>query len=74
MKKNKKPLPSLEKGQLWKTDSGYIQIWDIGKRLIDYKMMKEPGKRAVRTQATTIDTLKEYLKTRKAVLSNASPA
>ena len=46
MKKSKKPLPPLEKGQLWKTDSGYIQIWHIGQRLIDYKMMEEPGKRA----------------------------
>jgi hypothetical protein len=74
MKNNKKPLAPLEKGQLWKTDGGYIQIWDIGKRLIDYKMMKEPGKRGVRTQATSIDTLKEYLKTQKAVLTSASPA
>ena len=51
-----------------------IQIWHIGKRLIDYKMMKEPGKKAVRTQATGIDTLREYLQTHKAVLANASPA
>ena len=64
----------MEKGQLWKTECGYIQIRDIGKRLIDYRMMKEPGRRAVRTQATTIDTLKEYLKTQKAVLFNASLA
>lgn len=74
MKKNKKPLPPLEKGQLWKTATGYIQIWDIGKTLVDYKMMKQPGNKAVRTQATTIDTLKEYLKTQKAVLTKASPA
>ena len=74
MKTSKKPLVPLEKGQLWKTDSGYIQIWDIGKRLIDCKRMKEPGKRGVKTQATSIDTLTEYLKTQKAVLFNASPA
>jgi len=60
--------PSLAKGQHWKTDSGYIQIWHIGKQLIDYKMMKEPGRRAVRTQATGIDTLKTYLKDNAAVL------
>jgi hypothetical protein len=36
-------------------------------------MMKEPGKRAVRTQATRINTLKEYLKTLKAVLSKSLP-
>ena len=57
MKKSKKSLPPLETGQLWKTDAGYIQICDIGKRLIDYKMMKQPGIKAVRTQATRIDTL-----------------
>ena len=74
MTNRKKPLPPLEKGQLWKTDTGYIQIWDIGKRLIDYKMMKEPGKRGVRTQATSIHTLEEYLKTQMAVLAVASPA
>ena len=74
MKKSRRPLPALAEGQLWKTDGGYIQIWHIGKRLIDYKMMKEPGKRVVRTQTTTIDTLEKYLKTQKAVLVSESPA
>jgi hypothetical protein len=77
MNKSKKPsplLPPLEKGQLWKTDTGYIQIWHIGKRLIDYKVMKQPGRRAVRTQSTGIGTLEEYLKTQKAVLAIVSPA
>ena len=74
MKKSKKPSPALAKGQLWKTDKGYIHIWPIGERLIDYKMMKPPGKKAVRTQATGIDTLQEYLKSQKAVLVNASSA
>jgi hypothetical protein len=73
MKKSKKPLPPLEKGQLWKTDTGYIQIWCVGKRLVDYKMMKRPGQKAARTQGTRIDTLKKYLKTQKAVLANSSP-
>jgi hypothetical protein len=74
MKRIKKPIPPLEEGQLWKTESGYIQIWHVGKRLIDYKVMKQPGKKAVRTQATSFDTLEEYLKTQKAVLAKASPA
>ena len=74
MKKHTKPFPPLAEGQLWKTDTGYVLIWHIGKRLIDYKMMKEPGQRAVRTQGTGIDTLAEYLKIHKAVLVNASPA
>jgi hypothetical protein len=70
----RKPLPPLAEGQLWKTDTGYIEIWHVGKRLIDYKMMKEPGQRLRRTQATGIGTLQEYLKTHKAVLVSASPA
>ncbi len=74
MKISTKAFPQLEQGQLWKTNSGYVQIWHIGKRLIDYKMMKQPGTKAVRTQATSIDTLNEYLKTHKAVLAIASPA
>jgi hypothetical protein len=64
----------LTKGQLWKTDNGYIQIWNVGKRLIDYKMMKQPGQKAARTQGTGIETLKEYLKTQKAMLANDPPA
>jgi len=57
----RKRSPPLAEGQLWKTNTGYVLIWHIGKRLIDYKMMKEPGQRAVRTQGTGIDTLAEYL-------------
>jgi hypothetical protein len=74
MKKSKMSLPTLAEGQLWKTDGGYIQIRHIGKRLIDYKAMKQPGRKAVPTQATGIDTLQEYLKAQKAVLAHASPA
>jgi hypothetical protein len=74
MKTGTKLSAQLEQGQLWKTDKGYVHIWHIGKRLIDFKMMKQPGKKAVRTQGTGIDTLQEYLKCQKAVLVIASPA
>jgi hypothetical protein len=74
MKTVPKLLPALEKGQLWKTDTGYIQIWHIGKRLMEYKMMKQLGQKAVRTQTTAIETLSAYLKIHKAVLTIASPA
>ena len=74
MRTGTKALSGLEKGQLWKTEKGYIQIWDIGKRIIEYRMMKEPGMKAVKTQTTTIETLTEYLKAHKAVLIVASSA
>jgi len=74
MKKSENILPPLAKGQLWKTEKGYVQIRDIGKRFIDYKILKEPGKKAMRTHATGIDTLQEYLTSQKAVLVNAPSA
>ena len=66
-----KALPELEQGQLWKTHKGYIRIWHIGKRLIEYKMMREPGMKAVKTQMTAIETLTEYLNVHEAVLTLA---
>src|SRR3974377_988552 len=33
----KKALPALANGQLWKTEDAYIQIVELGKRLIDYR-------------------------------------
>ena len=70
----KGPATPLRKGQLWKTDAGDIQIWHTGKGLIDYRMMPEPGKKALRTQATGMNRREEYLKAQKVVLANASPA
>ena len=64
-----KPLPQLETGQLWKTKTDYIKIWHIGKLLIDYKMMKQPEHKKARTHAVSIEKLREYLQTHKAVLA-----
>lgn len=74
MKTGTKPFPQLEQGQLWKRKSGYVQIWHIGNRLIDYRMMKQLGQKAVKTQTTAIETPDEYLKSQKAVLTAASRA
>ena len=41
---------------------------DRGKRLIEYKMMKELGKRAVRTQMSGIAEVEAYLKANEAKL------
>ena len=63
--------PVLAKGQLWKLNHAYIQIVELGKRLIHYKMLshlREPG---VRTQMSGIDTMWGYLKTRHARLVKA---
>ena len=63
----KKSLPALANGQLWKTGNAYIQIVELGKRLIDYRMMRELGQ-ARRTQTSSIETMENYLKTNEARL------
>jgi len=69
MKNNrKKSEAELAKGQVWKTADAYLQIKDRGKRLIEYKMMKELGKKAVRTQMSAIAAVEEYLKANQAEL------
>jgi len=69
MKNNpKKCEAELAKGQLWRTGDAYLQIMDRGKRLISYKMMKELGKRAVRTQMSGIAEVEAYLKENEAEL------
>ena len=59
---------ALAKGQLWKLDNAYIQIVELGKILIHYKMMKQLGQMQVRTRMSTIDTMGTYLKSNRARL------
>jgi hypothetical protein len=58
----KRPEQALANGQTWKTAETYIRITEIGKTLISYKMMKQPGQRGVRIQMTDIGSLTAYLK------------
>lgn len=68
-KTNKKgPEQGLAKGQLWKLNHAYIQVVELGKRLIHYKMMAQPGETWVKTQMSSIGTMWHYLKTRRAQL------
>ena len=58
----------LAKGQLWKTNENYIRIVELGKTLIQYKLLRQEGQKAVKTQMTGISTLQDYLKTNSARL------
>ncbi len=64
---SKKGLPALARGQLWKTENAYIQIVDLGKRLIDYRLMRQLGQ-SRRTQTSTIEMMAQYLKNNEARL------
>jgi hypothetical protein len=65
----KKLSPALAKGQRWKTKDAYIEIVQLGKTLIDYKLLRELGQRR-RTQTTTFKSMEDYLNTNEARLMN----
>ena len=63
----KKFSPPLAKGQRWKTKDAYIDIIQLGKTLIDYRLLRELGQRR-RTQTTTFKSMEDYLKAHAARL------
>lgn len=62
--------PGLAEGQLWKTDSTYVQIVELGKRLIHYKLLKDPQQTAAMTRLIRTDALAVYLRATEATLVN----
>ena len=59
--------PALAKGQCWKTKDAYIEIVQLGKTLIDYKLLGDLGQKR-RTQTTTFKSMEDYLKGNEASL------
>ena len=55
-------------------NNAYIQIVELGKILIHYKMMKQLGQMQARTRMSTIDTMGIYLKSNRArLVTKGSP-
>jgi len=68
-KKNcERTVPALAPGQLWRLSHAYIQIVELGKRLLQYRMLSRPGETGVKTQMSGVDTMWGYLKSRRAQL------
>jgi hypothetical protein len=67
----KKSAPGLAKGQVWKLKHVYIQIVELGHRLLHYRMLDSLGQKGVRTQISGVDTMWGYLRTRHAQLLKA---
>lgn len=57
----------LARGQRWKTKDAYIEIVELGKRLIHYRMVRQVGQMR-RTQTSGIDAMESYLKANEAEL------
>ena len=49
------------KGQLWQTDRGFVAIEHVGKRLIDYRLLKKLGEKRVRSQMVAVGDLVNFL-------------
>lgn len=67
--KLKKPTPappSLEKGQLWKTDKGHVEIMEVGKTLTHYRLFQ--NQKRVPTSLGRIQMVQDYLKNNQAKL------
>jgi hypothetical protein len=60
--------PGLAQGQLWKTDNTYLQIVELGKKLIHYKLLKDPRQPVVMTRLIRTDALAVYLRATEATL------
>ena len=63
----------LSKGQLWKLREGYVYIADLGKRLIHYKLLKQPAQKAVLTRMAGVGELEAFLQKHEAELVTAVP-
>lgn len=70
MRKQQAGSPSavLAKGQLWKLNNFYIQIVELGKKLIHYRMLSDLTETGVKIKTSSVDVMWGYLKSRHAQL------
>lgn len=62
------PRPGLARGQLWKLNHLYIQIVQLGKRLIHYRMLTDLKETGARIKTSSVEVLWRYLQSRHARL------
>ncbi len=60
----------LAKGQIWKTKDLHVQIVELGKILVHYKLLEHPHQMRS-PQMSRIEVLTEYLRTNRARLIQA---
>ena len=54
------PLPTLQKGQLWKTRTAHVEIMDMGKRLAQYRYFAK-GKTRAHTTVGRVRLIQDHL-------------
>lgn len=63
----------LAAGQIWHTGIASIEILQLGKRLIHYRITKQLGHRRVSAQLSAVEAMQEYLRDTGARLIGSSP-
>jgi hypothetical protein len=53
-------LPALEKGQLWQTENGQVEIMEVGKTLTHYRLFR--NQKRVPTSLGRIQMVQDYLR------------
>jgi hypothetical protein len=61
-------MPPIAIGQMWRLETGQLQITGMGKLLASYKVFRAPGQKGVQTQMSGIGNLQKYLRASKAEL------
>lgn len=64
----KSPSLPLAAGQVWKLKDRYLRVSRVGKTLVEYKLMRKLGQRAVQSQMASQAIVLKYLKANKARL------
>ena len=60
--------PGLAKGQMWRTNNGYIEIIELGKKVVFYRVKKQKQQTGVLTRMIRVDALQVYLRASAATL------
>src|SRR3954463_13474677 len=69
--KNRIPSKPLQSGQIWKMDDANLEIQEVGKLLVHYKLSRGNAKR-VPISLSGIDAVEKFLKDNGAVLARKS--
>ena len=56
----KSAVPTLEKGQLWQTEKGRVEIMEVGKTLTHYRLYQ--SQKRVPTNLGRIQVVQDYLR------------
>ncbi len=59
-------LPTIAKGQLWKTEKGHVEIMEVGKTLAHYRLFQQ--QKRVPTSLGRIQMVQDYLRDNQAKL------